>query len=122
MPDGMWQAVNTMRSIAADIRVSSERLARAEEADPLLAEFIGRQIYSRGAENPQAGQDYHVRFTVPKTVGGETTMETYTMLYQGALPATVGELRADLADYASFLAEDYGVALGDVDNIEIGSF
>ena len=122
LPPGMFQAVNTMRALAAGLRVSSERLMAAERESPLVAAYIGDQIYLRDQSNPLAGSSYHVRFQVPKTVGGETTMETYTFQYDGFIPATVGELMDDLNDYAQQLSGEYGVALGDVQDVEIGRF
>ena len=122
LPQGMFQAVNTMRSLAAGLRVTSERLAKAEAITPLTAEFIGQQVYMRGGDNPLSGSSYHVRFQVPRTVGDETTMETYTMQFDGALPSTVGELYDELSFYVDQLAGDYGVALGDVGSIEIGAY
>lgn len=122
LPPGIFQAVNEMRSIAASLRLSSERLSEAERESPITSAMIGRTIYHRSATDPMAGHSYHVRFTVPRSIGNDTTMETYTFSYDGGLPATVGELEDDLSAYVDALSGDYGVAFGDVDRIEIGAY
>ena len=122
VPEGMFQAVNTMRNLTAEIRNASDRLMRANPDEALDRRFYGDEIYLRDASNPLAGTSYHVRFTVPQRQGGTETMQTFTMLYEGGLPATVGDLLSDLDVYRTEIGNEYAGDLGDIQDIEIGAF
>lgn len=122
IPEGMFQAVNTMRTLSAQLRNASERLGQADPGEALDRRFYADEIYLRDVTNPLAGSAFHVRFTVPQVQGGETELKTFTMLYEGGLPATVGDLLDDLDIYATELGNDYAGELGAIQSIEIGAF
>ena len=122
VPEGMFQAVNTMRNLSAQLRNASDRLTAASRDEALDRRYYADEVYLRDASNPLAGTSYHVRFTVPQYQGGETRMQTFTMLYEGSLPATVGDLMDDLDLYATELGNDYAGELGAIQSVEIGAF
>lgn len=123
IPSNMFTEVNRMRSIATGLTVSSERLMRAADSDAITNAMVGQQIYTRGAEELNAlAQLYHVRFELNTISQGEQTSGWYTLDYGGSLPATVGDLEADIEAYGQGLTDAYGVTFVGVGRIEIGAY
>lgn len=121
-PSTILADVNRLRSIASGLAASADRLARARDDQAITGRMIGQQVYSRGLAAQATTPSYHVRFQLPVTTPEGTRTDWYTLEYNGPLPATVGDLRSDLAVYADSLGEDYGVSIGEVGAIEIGAF
>ncbi len=114
--------VNRLRATAGGLVETSRRLGRAPDDQVLSGRLIAQQIYARGLNAQELAPSFHARFSVPVTTPEGTRQEWYTFQYDGALPATVGELRANIAMYAQALGGDYGVDIGEVDDIELGAY
>lgn len=122
LPPGMFAEVNRMRSLAAGLRVSSERLGRAREGDAITGSLVGRQIYGRSDMERSLAPAYHVRFELTTQTADGPQTGWYTLEYGGSLPSTVGQLMAEVGFYAESLADSYGTAFGELGSIELGEF
>lgn len=122
LPSDIFQRVNDMRSLAVGLRTSSESLMRASTDQAITNREIGQQLYARSPFDQAAAPLYHVRFEMTTQVGGQQETGWYTLEYSGQLPATVGDLFADLGDYADGLAGSYGQALVATGRVEIGAW
>lgn len=122
LPADPLGTVNRLRSIATGLAESSRRLGRAGDDQAITGRMIGQQVYARDTAARATTPSYHVRFQLPVTTPEGTRTDWYTMEYNGPLPATVGDLRADLGLYSESLGEDYGVSIGEVGAIEIGAY
>lgn len=121
-PSGILADVNRLRSLASGLAETSRRLERARDDQALTGRMIGQQVYARDLSAQATVPAFHVRFQLPVTTPEGTRQDWYTLEYGGPLPATVGDLRADLEAYAESLGEDYGVSIGAIGAIEIGAF
>ena len=119
---GILADVNRLRSLATGLAETSRRIARASDDQAITGRMIGQQVYARGLAGQALAPGYHVRFQVPVTTPEGTRTDWYTLEYQGAFPATKGQLLADLGAYTDSLGEDYGVSIGEIGAIEIGAF
>ena len=122
LPTDMFSAVNRMRALASGITYASERLMRAAPESAITSEHIGQQIYARSPQEMALAPIYHVRFEMHTVTEGVVQTGWYTLEYSGSLPPTVGQLFADVGEYASGLAGAYGVSLSGVGRVEIGAF
>lgn len=122
LPADMFAQVNAMRAIATSIRTSGEAISAAGPEAALEGAMIGRQLYARGDLARSLAPAYHVRFELTTTTAEGQQTGWYTLEYEGALPATVGDLRYDVGTYADSLAGTYGTAVIDVGAIEVGEF
>jgi hypothetical protein len=122
LPPGMFGAVNTMRSLAVGLRRSSEAIERARPGDAITGRMIGAQLYARSTLERSLAPAYHIRFELTTTTAEGTDTGWYTLGYDGALPATVGDLIANVGDYADSLANSYGTHVGAIGAIELGEY
>lgn len=122
LPPDMFAQVNRMRGLATTLRNSGERLATASPSDALTSRMIGQQVYARNAIERSLAPAYHVRFELTTTTDQGSSTGWYTLEYEGNLPATVGELRYEVAQYAESLSGTYGTAVGELGTIELGEF
>lgn len=122
LPAGLFGEVNRMRSLAAGLRISSERLASARPDDAITSRMVGTQLYARNALERALGPAYHIRFELSTTGPDGPSIGWYTVEYSGGVPATVGQLMAELEQYAEGLADSYGVAVGEIGAVELGEF
>lgn len=122
LPADMFSQVNRMRSLATGLRNSGEALARANPDDAITGSMIGTQLYARSALAHSLDPAYHVRFEMTTTTTEGSVTGWYNLEYQGGLPATVGDLLAEIDAYANGLADSYGAARGDIGQVEIGAF
>jgi hypothetical protein len=121
-PPGMFQAVNEMRSLAAGLRVSSERLARAKPETAITGREVAPLPYARDSVSQALARQFHVRVEYTATRQGETERSYITLPYTGGLPGTVGQLYADAEIAAESLVGGYGADLVSVDRIEVGEW
>lgn len=122
LPRGMFGEVNRLRSIAASLRRSAEAIAKASPDDPLTSSMIGRLPYARDAVSQSLLPAWHVRTEVRVVRAGEESREWLTLEYQGALPATVGDLRSVAAAIAAAILEGYNAELAELGTIEVGAW
>jgi hypothetical protein len=91
-PAQLFQAVNQMRSIAATNRNSGSLLSAAADSAIISAEMVAQNINSRPLNEQALAPAYTVRYQATVLTGeGEDTVWRSLML-QGNLPATKGEL------------------------------
>jgi hypothetical protein len=122
LPPGMFTAVNTMRSLATGLRRGSEAIERAGPGDAITSRMIGQQLYARSTLERSLAPAYHVRFELTTTSAEGVNTGWYTLEYPGSLPATVGDLIAEVSEYAGGLADSYGIHVGELGAIEVGEF
>lgn len=118
-PPTMFQAVNEIRSQAAQLRNASERLSGADPSEAITSALLAPLPYGNlgGAAGPRTF-DVRVNYTAVRT--GVEEQDYITLRYTGGLPATVGELRDEAELVAQSLVEGYGASLTAVGAIQIG--
>lgn len=121
-PSTILQDVNRLRGVASGLARTSRAIANARDDQSLDRRFIGQQLYARDLNAQATAPSFHVRFQVDVTRPEGTSSEWYTLGYDAVLPATVGELLADVEAYAQSLGGDYGIEIGDVGSVELGAF
>lgn len=123
IPSDMFSQVNRMRGIASDLAYSSERLMAADRGDVIGPEFVGQQIYQRGAaELNDIAAMYHIRFELVTNTAGVESTDWRNFEYPGSLPASVGDLYDEIESYGQGLSDAYGTEFVGIGNIEIGAF
>lgn len=91
-PAQLFQAVNTMRSLAASSRNAGDLLSAAADSQIISAEMVALNINSRPLNEQALAPAYTIRYQATVLTGeGEDTVWRALMLY-GSLPATKGEL------------------------------
>lgn len=120
-PPGMFQDVNRMRSQAASLRNSSERLGRAGPDTALTSDLLAQLPYARTSVEQALASQYHVRVGYTARKGSETETSYITLAYS-QLPSTVGDLYADAQVATAATVDTYGGELIGLDAIEIGSW
>ena len=121
-PPNLFLEVDRLRGLGSSLTYATERLSRAPDTAPLGADFIADQVYARSSVDRALTPLYHIRFELTSQAGGIESTGTYTLEWPGELPATVGELRDEIAGYADDLSADYGVTPVAVGAIEVGAF
>lgn len=91
-PAGIFSAVSTLRSLATQARVASERLAKAGPETVIGAEHISAEINARPLNEQVIAPKYIARFkaTVARPTG--TDEKWLSFVFHGSLPTTKGEL------------------------------
>lgn len=120
LPPGMWNAVNTMRSMAAELRNAGSRLSGASATDAILGSHVGVLPYGNNPSATGGPRTFHVRVTYNTVTPEGPDQQTVTLVYPGNLPATVGELRAEAEILASVASSTYEGEFDGIDAIEIG--
>ena len=122
-PPGLFREVNSLRSAASELRNASEAFMVAGGELPLSRDYIGNLPYGRGATAQAVTQEYMVRVGYLAGSSGGVERKYVTLQYSGdTMPGTVGALRADLTAATSAYAGSYGLALIDVESVEIGAW
>lgn len=123
LPEGMFTATSTYRGIASQSAYAAERLTRAPDSYAIEGNMIGRELYQRTAEEKKAvAALYHARFEMHYVENGQDVITTRTLDYGPTIPATVGELRADVEAYAAGLGDAYSVEYTGVGVIQLGAY
>lgn len=119
-PAGLFQAVSQMRSLAATQRGASEVLAAAADAQAIDSTMIAQAINARPLADQALSPLYVVRYEASVlTSEGEST-QWLSVMYQGTLPATKGELMDEITGSGIDLATGYGsVFTGLTGNVQI---
>lgn len=123
LPPDMFLCVNELRSRAAQLRDASLRLGRASDSTALTSDYLSALPYGRPPVEQSLARRFHVRVEYNARRGAELERSYITLDYSGvALPATVGELRADALVATAGLVDTYGGELIDVERLEIGEW
>lgn len=119
-PVGGALGINEVRSIAASLRNSSERLTGAPATDAITSTYLAALPYGHAPGAGAGPRLFDVRVNYTAIRGGVPESSYVTLRYTGGLPATVGELREDAQLVTESLVEGYGASLTDVGAIQIG--
>lgn len=119
-PPGMFQAVNEIRSAAAQLRNASANLNAAAAESSILGGHVAFLPYGTEAGARAGPRQFDVRVNYTAVRGGVQEESYVTLRYSGGLPATVGELREDAQMVAESLVEGYGASLTAVNGLEVG--
>jgi hypothetical protein len=116
--------VNAIRSAAAQERNSAERFQRMPDANAIDASQISRAPYGRSLEAQASMPIYQVgiNLTTINKETGESVNRYTTAQFTGQLPATKGELLAQVQQDAQALADNYDEFYIDHSVIEIRAF
>jgi hypothetical protein len=120
LPRDIVTGAARIRSGFTKMTYGSEAIARASDTDALHAGMIGRQAYGRGALGPADVPTWMVDFQLDVDHGSGSSAEWHHLRYVGSLPATVGALQEDIANYSDLLSMSYNVAVGELGSIMIG--
>lgn len=120
LPPGGAIAFNELRSMAAGLGYSAERLAGARDTDAILGSHLAPLPYGGKPGGPLGPRTFDVRVNYTAIRSGQPESSYVTLRYTGGLPSTVGELRLEAADIATSLVDSYGAELTEVGDIEIG--
>lgn len=119
-PTGLFLAVSAMRALAVTQRIAGSIFSKAGESDALTSDMIAQDINARPLGDQALSPLYVVRFEASTlTDVGEST-QWLSVMYQGTLPATKGELLDSITDAGVDLSTGYGsVFTGLTGNISI---
>lgn len=119
-PPGMFQAVNEIRSQAAQLRNASDRLSAAPGEAPITGDLLAFLPYGQAAGMGAGPRTFDVRVNYTAVRTGVEEADYITLRYTGGLPSTVAELRDEAQMVAESLVEGYGAALTGLGAIQIG--
>jgi len=107
-PQGLFQAVSQMRSLAVTTRVAGERFNAAAETDALTSAMIAPAINARPLADQALSPMYVVRFEATAMTNEGESAQWLSMVFRGTLPATKGELLDQLTGEGIDLSTGYG--------------
>lgn len=110
-PQGLFQAVSSMRSLAVSQRVARDALTGLGADAAILAEHIAQDISSRPPGEQALAPAYQIRFKATVLTGAGTQDRWLTIINNGLLPATKGELTTLVASSAIDMSTGYGQLL-----------
>lgn len=119
-PPGMFQAVNEIRSAAAQLRNSAENLSAAPAGSAIVGSEIAFLPYGTRPGEGGGPRVFDVRVAYNAVRGGVEESDYVTLRYTGGLPATVGDLRSEAALVTESLVEGYGASFTGIGTIQIG--
>lgn len=119
-PVGGATGINEVRSIAAQLRNSSEVLGAAPDTYAITGSMLSGLPYGKGVGQGAGPRLFDVRVNYTALRAGVAEESYVTLRYTGGLPATVGELRSEAQLVTESLVEGYGAALTGVGAIQIG--
>lgn len=121
LPQGSFQAVNTMRSLAAGIRNAAETLASAPGDYAITGDMVSQNINSRDALQQSLSPSYEIRYQATITSELGESVQWFTAHVSSLAGMTKGDIVSALAFNNTALSEDYGADVSGVDNISISS-
>lgn len=113
--------MSRMRGIAAGQRNAMESLAASPLNTAITAGMIGTDLSARSLTAQNLTPSWIVRFEHDVTIDGQLTTFWRSSVFDGSLPPTVGQLRAQVEADAGQLADDYGVTHIGVGRIQIAA-
>jgi hypothetical protein len=102
--------VSIMRGLAGRIRQSGRNLANAQPTYGIDSSMMARAPWARTLSEQNSLTMHQVRFEHTVIRNGEQVSEWRSVMYQGPLPATVGDLKSELENDAQQMADNYGVS------------
>lgn len=110
---GAFQRMNELRGLASQQRTADERLNRLGPGDTLTSQHISTDINSRDALQRSLAPRYRVAFDVEgvRVSTGASVQIRLTDTFGANLPATKGDLEAEVSAHAEGLAADSDLAL-----------
>lgn len=109
--------MSRLRGIAAANRNAMETFSRSGAGLGITANMVGSELYARDPTTQALTPRFVVRFAHNVIENGAETTQWRASVFEGILPPTVGEMRAQLEIDGQFYAEDYDqthVSIGDV--------
>jgi len=107
-PGGLFQAVSQMRSLAVSQRRAGESFSAAAESDALTSAMIAQDINARPLGDQALSPLYVVRFEASVLTDEGQSTQWLSIMFQGTLPATKGELLDAVTDAGLDLSTGYG--------------
>ena len=103
------QGVNELRRLATSIERSGRALTKASETSGIEPGMIGEAPWSRALQDRGGIGIFQVRYKHSFIDSEGLQSEWRTSVFNNGLPATVGELRANIIEDANQLANKYKV-------------
>ncbi len=113
--------MSRMRAIPAAQRNAAENLQRSRPTDAITASMIAQDISARSAQDQILAPKWIARFEHDFTVEGELQALWRSSIFEGSLPASIGDLRNTLEADAEALAADYDVTHIGIGRIQIAA-
>lgn len=110
-PAGLFTAVSSMRSLAVSQRIARDALTNADASVALTADHIAQDISSRPLSEQALAPAYQVRFKATVLTAEGSLDRWLTVVNNGILPATKGDLVALVASSAIDMSTTYGQLL-----------
>lgn len=121
LPQGSFQAVNQLLSLAGQQRRAGEELSaalRREEAGPFAvaidANMAAPHLDTRALNEQVLGPQHRVVYITQDLVEGEPVLSYKTHDFGYNLPQSIADLQAQVEDAAQITAADYGFEWGGV--------
>lgn len=115
------QGISALRGVAGSITRSAEHFATLADSKSLRAVTITRAPWARTPGAQRANPAYQVQFLHTFNVGDEQQQQWRTIMFEGRLPRTVGELREQIDQDVLSLSDDYDVEHVDATDFQIVS-
>lgn len=115
------QGISQLRGIAGAIVRTGDELARLPDTKTLRGFTVVRAPWARPTAAQRANPAYQVQFQHRFSIGGEESTQWRTIMFEGRLPRTVGELREQLDQDVLSLSDDYDVEHLDATDFQIVS-
>jgi hypothetical protein len=121
LPQGSFQAVNTLLSVAGQQRQASLRLSEAQLGmeqtgfnAPILAQHIAPAIDAEPSHLQPFGPQYRITYMSQEIIDGEAFANYRTHDSGLYLPQSLNQLQSLIEEAAAFEAQDYGYEWGGV--------
>lgn len=107
-PAGLFQAVSQLRSLAVSQREAAGTLAKAGDADALTADMISQAVNARPLGEQSLAPNYIARVEVSVLTNEGASTQWLSVMFQGGLPTTKGDLIDQVTQAAAGMATGYG--------------
>lgn len=115
------QGISELRGIAGAIVRTSAELNALPDTKTLRGVSITRAPWARPTSVQRADPRYQVQFVHTFKVGDDEQSQWRTIMFEGRLPRTVGELREQLDQDVLSLSDDYDVEHLDASDFQLVS-
>jgi hypothetical protein len=119
-PTGLFLAVSAMRALAVTQRIASNLFGKVGDDQALTSAMIAQDINARPLGDQALAPLHVVRFEATVLTNEGESTQWLSVMYQGGLPATKGQLIGEITDAGVDLSTGYGsVFTGLTGNISI---
>jgi hypothetical protein len=115
------QGVSQLRGVAGAIVRSADELASLPDSKVIKALSIVRAPWARSPSVQRADPRYQIQFVHTFKVGEQEQSQWRTIMFEGRLPRTVGDLREQVDQDVLSLSDDYDVEHIDASDFQIVS-